>query len=219
MIAPTTAADPSRTEAGAPVLRVQRLSLAKEDSSGRSGRGLDGGPRREVVVLPGVSGHGRGSCCTRCRAKDSAAASIWERPTCRRCTGRAAQAGPAFRARGATRSACGSHARLAHNLLLTRRRPCRSHWADQRQDHGRRSADIIRRSIQGRWAPLGGPVSCPGATCRSSIVGREIDANTRADRFVAATWGVDPSARPRFARSKILELRDQGLRGAAWSSE
>ncbi|WP_198972652.1 ABC transporter ATP-binding protein [Xylophilus sp. ASV27] len=203
---------PSRL--GAPVLRVQGLSLTRE-----SPFGVDLGDVRlevragEVVGIAGVSGNGQKELLYALSGEDTRAA-----PAMVEVAGR-----PAGRLGPDARRALGLHfvpeerlgrgavptLGLAHNLLLTRGNAVgRGGWikvgALERQ-----ARDIIGRFHVKAGGPNATARSLSGGNLQKFIVGREIDANPRLLIVSQPTWGVDVGAAAQI-RGEILALRDAG---------
>jgi ABC-type uncharacterized transport system ATPase subunit len=200
---------------GAPVLRVQDLSLAREDQFGVDLEDISievcAG---EVVGIAGVSGNGQRELLYALSGEDCRAASASIRlgdtdvaalhPGMRRKLG--LHFVPEERlGRGAVPTLG-----LAQNLLLTRNEAL-SHglgWIRVRTlQH--QAADIIRRFNVKAGGPDAAARSLSGGNLQKFIVGREIDAKPRLLIVSQPTWGVDVGAAAQI-RAEILALRDQG---------
>ncbi|MGE4240792.1 MAG: ABC transporter ATP-binding protein [Ramlibacter sp.] len=199
---------------GEAVLRVQALSLAREDQFGVDLENIDFEVRAgEVVGIAGVSGNGQRELLYALSGEDARAPadSI-------RVGGQAAgRLGPARRrelglhfvpeerlGRGAV-PAMG----LAHNLLLTRRESVRgSGWIDVKDLQAQAGRIIANFKVK-----AGGPHalarSLSGGNLQKFIVGREIDARPKLLIVSQPTWGVDVGASAQI-RGEILALRDAG---------
>ena len=201
-------------QAGASVLQVRGLTLAREDQFGvdledialtvHSG---------EVVGIAGVSGNGQKELLYALSGEDCRAA-----PAMVRILGK-----DAARLRPGRRRALGLHfvpeerlgrgavptLSLAHNLLLTRNDAvARSGWI-----RVRRLAEQARETIARYQVKAGGPQSAAkslsGGNLQKFIVGREIDARPKLLIVSQPTWGVDVGAAAQI-RAAILALRDAG---------
>ena len=204
--------------AGAPVLRVQGLSLAREDQFGvdlddislevRSG---------EVVGIAGVSGNGQKELLYALSGED-----VRARPgSIRMGEVDASSLHPGGRrklglhfvpeerlGRGAVPTLS-----LAHNMLLTRNESISfprfaGGWVRVGQLEAHAAAIIARFKVK-----AGGPRSVArslsGGNLQKFIVGREIDAKPRLFIVSQPTWGVDVGAAAQI-RGEILALRDAG---------
>ncbi|MFN3376133.1 MAG: ABC transporter ATP-binding protein [Burkholderiaceae bacterium] len=199
---------------GATVLRVQGLSLARQDQFGVDLIDVDLQVRAgEVVGIAGVSGNGQKELLYALSGEDPRADAA-----CIEVAGqKAGRLGPAARralglhfvpeerlGRGAVPSMG-----LAHNLLLTRTGAVsRSGWirVGALQAHAR---DIIARFNVKAGGPNAAARSLSGGNLQKFIVGREIDANPRLLIVSQPTWGVDVGAAAQI-RGEILALRDAG---------
>lgn len=205
-------------KAGAPVLRVQRLTLTREDQFGVDLDGITLEVRAgEVVGIAGVSGNGQKELLYALSGEDvrSSPGSI--------CIGDA----DVSRLDPARRRRLGLHfvpeerlgrgavptLGLAHNVLLTRHESI-SHprlgggWIRVGQLEAQ-AFEIIRRfhvKAGGAHSPAR---SLSGGNLQKFIVGREIDARPKLFIVSQPTWGVDVGAAAQI-RGEILELRDAG---------
>ena len=204
--------------AGAPVLRVKNLKLAREDQFGMDLVGITLDVRAgEVLGIAGVSGNGQKELLYALSGEDvrSAPGSILIddtdvsglHPGARRKLG--LHFVPEERlGRGAVPTLG-----LAHNLLLTRNESI-SHprfaggWIRVHQLEAHAS-DIIKRFNVKAGGPRSAARSLSGGNLQKFIVGREIDANPKLFIVSQPTWGVDVGAAAQI-RSEILELRDAG---------
>ena len=200
--------------AGATVLSVQQLALAKQDPFGMDLQGISLDVRAgEIVGMAGVSGNGQQELMAALSGEDPRAA-----PGCIRMNGLdIAQAGPV------TRRAMGLHfvpeerlgrgavptLSLAQNTLLTRTEAVRRWgWIDSGQ---------VQRLTEGLMARFNVKAGGPGAAAKSLsggnlqkfIVGREIAANPTLLIISQPTWGVDVGAAAQI-RGELLKLRDAG---------
>ncbi len=200
---------------GAPVLRVQALSLAREDQFGVDLEDISievcAG---EVVGVAGVSGNGQRELLYALSGEDCRAASGSIRlggadvatlhPGMRRKLG--LHFVPEERlGRGAVPTLG-----LAQNLLLTRSEALSNGlgWIKVRTLR-QQAADIIRRFNVKAGGPDAAARSLSGGNLQKFIVGREIDAKPRLLIVSQPTWGVDVGAAAQI-RGEILALRDQG---------
>ena len=199
--------------AGAPVLRVQRLSLPRASPFAVELKDVDltvyAG---EIVGVAGVSGNGQQELMAALSGEDPRAA-----PGAVTLFGTdIARAGPRARrrlglhfvpeerlGRGAVPTLS-----LALNTLLTRTETVTGGWIRQRE---------LRRLAQHLIAAFnvkaGGPdaaaKSLSGGNLQKFIVGREIDAKPKCLIVSQPTWGVDVGAAAQI-RQALLALRDDG---------
>ena len=203
---------------GAPVLRAQQLTLAREDQFGVDLDSISLEVRAgEVVGIAGVSGNGQKELLYALSGEDvrAPAGSIHMadvdvssmHPGARRKLG--LHFVPEERlGRGAVPTLA-----LAHNLLLTRNESI-SHpgfgggWIRVKQLE-RQAAGIIRRFHVKAGGPRAAARSLSGGNLQKFIVGREIDANPKLFVVSQPTWGVDVGATAQI-RAEILGLRDAG---------
>jgi ABC-type uncharacterized transport system ATPase subunit len=203
---------------GAPVLRVQNLSLVREDQFGVDLDGIALEVRAgEVVGIAGVSGNGQKELLYALSGEDVRAAPgairMGEADVSRLHPGGRRKLGLHFvpeerLGRGAVPTLS-----LAHNLLLTRTGSI-AHprfaggWirGAQLQAH---AAAIIRRFNVKAGGPQSVARSLSGGNLQKFIVGREIDAAPRLFIVSQPTWGVDVGAAAQI-RGEILALRDAG---------
>jgi ABC-type uncharacterized transport system ATPase subunit len=200
--------------AGDSVLRVQGLSLPREDQFGvdlddislevRSG---------EVVGIAGVSGNGQQELLYALSGEDTRAQAAMIQvfgqqvghvgPAPRRALG--VQFVPEERlGRGAVPTLG-----LAQNLMLTRTDAIhKSGWIDVKALEAQ-AAGIIRRFNVKAGGPHAAAKSLSGGNLQKFIVGREIDANPKLLIVSQPTWGVDVGAAAQI-RGEILALRDAG---------
>ncbi len=203
---------------GAPVLRVQDLSLAREDQFGVDLHHITLEVHAgEVLGIAGVSGNGQRELLYALSGEDvrSSAGSIQmgEHDVSGLGPGERRQFGLHFvpeerLGRGAVPSLG-----LAHNLLLTRIESI-SHprfaggWiAVERLE--RQAKQIIQRFNVKASGPRAAARSLSGGNLQKYIVGREIDAKPKLLIVSQPTWGVDVGAAAQI-RGEILALRDAG---------
>lgn len=203
--------------AGDVVLRVQGLSLPREDQFGVDLDGVGFELRAgEVLGIAGVSGNGQKELLYALSGEDRRAV-----PHAIQIFGRAAGAlGPD------RRRALGLHfvpeerlgrgavpvLSLADNLPLTRREHVKGGWLR----HGAlraQAASVIARFKVKAGGPHGGAgaaaKSLSGGNLQKFIVGREIDAAPKLLIVSQPTWGVDVGAAAQI-RAELLALRDAG---------
>ncbi|MGV3493768.1 MAG: ABC transporter ATP-binding protein [Ramlibacter sp.] len=201
-------------EAGEVVLRVQGLTLPREDQFGHDLDDISFDVRAgEVVGIAGVSGNGQQELLYALSGEDTRAA-----PAMVQVDGKpVGRFGPAHRrhlglhfvpeerlGRGAVPTLS-----LAQNLLLTRTDAVgRSGWI-RTGALRQQAADLIRRFNVKAGGPHATAKSLSGGNLQKFIVGREIDANPRLLIVSQPTWGVDVGASAQI-RAEILALRDAG---------
>jgi simple sugar transport system ATP-binding protein len=201
-------------QAGEVVLRVDALSLPREDQFGVDLDAVTLEVRAgEVVGIAGVSGNGQRELLYALSGEDRRAA-----PDMIQVGGsRAGRLGPAHRrrlglhfvpeerlGRGAVPTLG-----LAHNLVLTRTDAVgKSGWIDVKALQ-RQAAGIIQRFNVKAGGPNAAAKSLSGGNLQKFIVGREIDAKPRLLVISQPTWGVDVGAAAQI-RGEILALRDAG---------
>jgi simple sugar transport system ATP-binding protein len=199
---------------GPAVLRVQGLTLAREDQFGHDLDAISFEVRSgEVVGIAGVSGNGQRELLFALSGEDTRAAPDMVQvdghsvgrlgPTRRRQLG--LHFVPEERlGRGAVPSLG-----LAQNLLLTRRDAVgRGGWI-RTGALREQAAGIIRRFNVKAGGPNAAARSLSGGNLQKFIVGREIDANPKLLIVSQPTWGVDVGAAAQI-RAEILALRDAG---------
>ena len=199
---------------GATVLKVNSLTLAREDQFGVDLEGVCMEVKAgEVVGIAGVSGNGQKELLYALSGED-----IRAKPSMIEISGHAAgRLGPGRRrglglhfvpeerlGRGAVPTLA-----LAHNLLLTRREALgKSGWINVKLLQAQ-AADLIKRFNVKAGGPNSAAKSLSGGNLQKFIVGREIDAKPTLLIVSQPTWGVDVGASAQI-RGEILELRDAG---------
>ncbi|MCY7307920.1 MAG: ABC transporter ATP-binding protein [Rhodoferax sp.] len=200
---------------GAEVLRVQALSLPKDDQFGVDLDALSLEVRAgEIVGIAGVSGNGQKELLYALSGEDRRAAAGSIRmgavdmsrlhPGERRALG--LHFVPEERlGRGAVPTLG-----LAHNLLLTRNEALSpaTGWISVKTLQAQ-AVDIIRRFNVKAGGPDSAARSLSGGNLQKFIVGREIDAKPKLLIVSQPTWGVDVGASAQI-RGEILALREQG---------
>ncbi len=208
---------------GEVVLRVQGLSLPREDQFGHDLDDIAFDVRAgEVVGIAGVSGNGQRELLFALSGEDTRAA-----PDMVQVAGQpVGRFGPAHRrhlglhfvpeerlGRGAVPTLG-----LAQNLLLTRTDTVgRGGWIDVKGLRAQ-AADIIRRFNVKAGGPDAAAKSLSGGNLQKFIVGREIDARPKLLIVSQPTWGVDVGASAQI-RAEILALRDAGCAVLVLSEE
>jgi general nucleoside transport system ATP-binding protein len=208
---------------GEVVLRVQGLTLPREDQFGHDLDDISFEVRAgEVVGIAGVSGNGQRELLFALSGEDRRAA-----PQMIEVTGKpVGRYGPAHRrhlglhfvpeerlGRGAV-----PNLGLAQNLLLTRTDAVsRSGWIRTAALRAQ-ALDIIRRFNVKAGGPDATAKSLSGGNLQKFIVGREIDANPKLLIVSQPTWGVDVGASQQI-RAEILALRDAGCAVLVLSEE
>jgi simple sugar transport system ATP-binding protein len=208
---------------GEVVLRVQGLTLPREDQFGHDLDDISFEVRAgEVVGVAGVSGNGQKELLYVLSGEDRRAPheSI-------QVAGKAVgRWGPAHRrhlglhfvpeerlGRGAVPGLG-----LARNLLLTRTDAvARSGWIDVKRLQ-QQAAGIIQRFNVKAGGPNAAARSLSGGNLQKFIVGREIDARPKLLIVSQPTWGVDVGAAAQI-RGEILKLRDEGCAVLVLSEE
>lgn len=204
--------------AGAPVLQVKGLSLARENQFGVDLDNISLAVRSgEVVGIAGVSGNGQKELLYALSGEDVRARPgsirIGEVDASRLHSGGRRKLGLHFvpeerLGRGAVPTMS-----LAHNVLLTRNESIffprfAGGWVRVRQLEAHAAAIIARFKVK-----AGGPRavarSLSGGNLQKFIVGREIDAKPLLFVVSQPTWGVDVGASAQI-RGEILALRDAG---------
>ncbi|MFI4926546.1 MAG: ABC transporter ATP-binding protein [Burkholderiales bacterium] len=210
-------------EPGEVVLRVQGLTLPREDQFGHDLDDISFEVRAgEVVGIAGVSGNGQRELLFALSGEDRRAA-----PRMIEVAGKpVGRYGPAHRrhlglhfvpeerlGRGAVPGLG-----LAQNLLLTRTDAVgRSGWIRTKALRAQ-AVDIIRRFNVKAGGPDATAKSLSGGNLQKFIVGREIDAKPKLLIVSQPTWGVDVGASQQI-RAEILALRDAGCAVLVLSEE
>ena len=206
-------------KAGAVVLDVRQLDLAKDEQFGVDLQQVALQVRAgEVVGIAGVSGNGQKELLYALSGEDTraAAAAIVVRnrnagklgPKRRRALG--LHFVPEERlGRGAVPSLS-----LARNLMLTRKEAVtaggwlRGGWLKGRQLQAQAQRIIARYQVKAA-GPQASASSLSGGNLQKFIMGREIDANPTLLIVSQPTWGVDVGAATQI-RGELLKLRDAG---------
>jgi simple sugar transport system ATP-binding protein len=202
------------SKAGAPVLRVKRLSLARQDPFAMDLHDVCLDVHAgEIVGIAGVSGNGQQELMAALSGEDmrGAAGSVWLSGT------DISQSDPR------TRRALGLHfvpeerlgrgavplLSLAQNTLLTRTETVsRSGWIQTRRVQAL-AQDLIARFNVKAGGTGSTAKSLSGGNLQKFIVGREIAAGPKLLIVSQPTWGVDVGAAAQI-RGELLQLRDAG---------
>jgi simple sugar transport system ATP-binding protein len=213
--------------AGAPVLRVQNLQLAREDQFGVDLHGITLTVRAgEVVGIAGVSGNGQKELLYALSGEDVRASPgsirIGEADASHLHPGGRRKLGLHFVPEERLGRGAVPTLGLAHNLLLTRNEAISNPrfaggWVrlGQLEDQ---AARIIRRFNVKAGGPRSAARSLSGGNLQKFIVGREIDAKPKLFIVSQPTWGVDVGAAAQI-RGEILALRDAGCAVLVLSEE
>jgi simple sugar transport system ATP-binding protein len=201
-------------KAGATVLHVNNLSLAREDQFGVDLEGVTLEVRSgEVVGIAGVSGNGQRELLYAlsgedCRA-DSPMIRIFGRDAAHMRPGQRRALGLHFVPEERLGRGAVPTLGLAHNLLLTRDNAIgKSGWINVKA-LAQHAATIIERFNVKAGGPDSAAKSLSGGNLQKFIVGREIDAGPKLLIVSQPTWGVDVGASAQI-RGAILALRDAG---------
>jgi simple sugar transport system ATP-binding protein len=201
-------------EPGAAVLKVQGLSLSKQDQFGTELADIDFDVRAgEVVGIAGVSGNGQQELMCALSGEDTRAAAgtirVFDQDVSRASPRRRRALGLHFvpeerLGRGAVPTLS-----LAQNTLLTRTEHVgRSGWLRMRAVERQAAALIERFKVKAGGAGAAAR-SLSGGNLQKFIVGREIDAKPKLLIVSQPTWGVDVGAAAQI-RAELLALRDTG---------
>jgi general nucleoside transport system ATP-binding protein len=200
--------------AGAAVLSVAGLSLAKQDPFGMDLHSLDFEVRAgEIVGVAGVSGNGQQELMAALSGEDPRAAAgtirLGGQDIARASPGQRRKLGLHFvpeerLGRGAVPTLS-----LAQNTLLTRTETVsRGGWIATAGVQ-RLAQDLISRFNVKAGGPGALAKSLSGGNLQKFIVGREIAANPKLLIVSQPTWGVDVGAAAQI-RGELLALRDAG---------
>ena len=200
---------------GAPVLRVQALSLPREDQFGVDLDSVSIEVRAgEVVGIAGVSGNGQRELLYALSGEDCRAPAgsirMGETDVAAMHPGSRRKLGLHFVPEERLGRGAVPTLGLAHNLLLTRNEALSAPlgWIKVKTLQ-EQAADIIRRFNVKAGGPASVARSLSGGNLQKFIVGREIDARPKLLIVSQPTWGVDVGAAAQI-RGEILALRDQG---------
>jgi simple sugar transport system ATP-binding protein len=199
---------------GDTVLRVNRLSLAREDQFGVDLEAVSMQVRAgEVVGIAGVSGNGQKELLYALSGEDTRAEpamiQVFGQDAARFGPGRRRALGVHFVPEERLGRGAVPTLGLAHNLMLTRTDAIgRSGWIDVRALRAQAQGIIARFNVKA-GGPDAAAKSLSGGNLQKFIVGREIDANPKLLIVSQPTWGVDVGAAAQI-RGEILALRDAG---------
>ncbi|MEO8525562.1 MAG: ABC transporter ATP-binding protein [Caldimonas sp.] len=200
--------------AGAVVLEVRDLSLAKEDPFGTTLDAVSFEVRGgEVLGIAGVSGNGQQELMRALSGEDVRAPKgtirLFDRDIARERPSRRRRQGLHFvpeerLGRGAVPTLS-----LAQNTLLTRTRAVGAAGWIRVGDVASLAEALIRRFYVKAGGPGSAAKSLSGGNLQKFIVGREIDADPKLLIVSQPTWGVDVGAAAQI-RGELLALRDNG---------
>ena len=200
---------------GAPMLRVQALSLARNDQFGVDLEDVSIEVRAgEVVGIAGVSGNGQKELLYALSGEDCRAAAgsirLGDADVAALHPGMRRKLGLHFVPEERLGRGAVPTLGLAHNLLLTRNEVVSKGigWIRVRRLQDQ-AADIIRRFNVKAGGPDAAARSLSGGNLQKFIMGREIDAKPKLLIVSQPTWGVDVGAAAQI-RGEILALRDEG---------
>ncbi|HUG23865.1 ABC transporter ATP-binding protein [Piscinibacter sp.] len=204
----------TRASPGAVVLRVDRLSLVRQDQFGHDLQDIAFDVRAgEIVGIAGVSGNGQQELMAALSGEDPRAAPqairLFDHAIGRQSPRQRRRQGLHFVPEERLGRGAVPGLSLAQNTLLTRTRAVgRSGWITT----GEVTA-LARRLIERFNVKAAGPdaaaKSLSGGNLQKFIVGREIDADPKLLIVSQPTWGVDVGAATQI-RSELLKLRDAG---------
>ena len=205
-------------KAGAPVLTVHKLALAREDQFGVDLDGISLQVRAgEVVGIAGVSGNGQRELLYALSGEDVRAPEksvrMGEMDVGRLNPDDRRQLGLHFVPEERLGRGAVPTLGLAHNLLLTRSEAVSNPgfaggWINVKKLQTQ-ATDIIQNFNVKAGGPNSVARSLSGGNLQKFIVGREIDAKPKLLIVSQPTWGVDVGAAAQI-RGEILALRDAG---------
>jgi general nucleoside transport system ATP-binding protein len=205
-------------QAGATVLQVRGLQLARENQFGVDLTDLHLQVQAgEVVGIAGVSGNGQRELMMALSGEDGRAppCSVWmdSHDIARLPPGQRRALGLNFVPEERLGRGAVPQLSLAHNLLLTRTQALRwprlaGGWILEKplRAHAQRLIEKFQVKTTG---PRAAARSLSGGNLQKFLVGREIDAAPRLLIVSQPTWGVDVGAAAQI-RSALLALRDAG---------
>jgi len=205
-------------QAGAPVLDVNALSLAREDQFGVDLDGISLQVRAgEVVGIAGVSGNGQKELMYALSGEDCRAPKnsirMGDTDVSALHPGERRKLGLHFVPEERLGRGAVPNLSLAHNLLLTRTESISLPKLAGGWIKPRALEQHAARLIQSFNVKAGGPRalarSLSGGNLQKFIVGREIEAGPKLFIVSQPTWGVDVGAAAQI-RGEILALRDAG---------
>jgi simple sugar transport system ATP-binding protein len=205
-------------KAGAAVLTVHNLALAREDQFGVDLDGISLQVRAgEVVGIAGVSGNGQRELLYALSGEDVRAPEksvrMGEVDVARLNPDDRRQLGLHFVPEERLGRGAVPTLGLAHNLLLTRSEAVSNPgfaggWINVKKLQSQ-AVDIIQNFNVKAGGPNSVARSLSGGNLQKFIVGREIDAKPKLLIVSQPTWGVDVGAAAQI-RAEILALRDAG---------
>jgi len=199
---------------GATVMKVERLSLPKQDPFGMTLVDIGFEVRAgEIVGIAGVSGNGQQELMAALSGEDARAApgaiTLFDKPIGNHSPRRRRKEGLHFvpeerLGRGAVPTLS-----LAQNTLLTRTEAVSgAGWINVRAVQLLAANLISRYNVRAGGAGAAAK-SLSGGNLQKFIVGREIDAKPKLLIVSQPTWGVDVGAAAQI-RGALLALRDEG---------
>ena len=199
---------------GATVLKVQGLSLAKEDPFGMTLADIEFEVRAgEIVGIAGVSGNGQQELIAALSGEDERSPPdsirLFDRPIGNHSPRRRRKEGLHFvpeerLGRGAVPTLS-----LAQNTLLTRTETVSASGWISVDAVNLLAANLISRFNVRAGGPSAAAKSLSGGNLQKFLVGREIAANPKLLIVSQPTWGVDVGAAAQI-RGELLKLRDEG---------
>jgi len=201
-------------KAGAVVLDVRDLSLAKDDEFGMNLDAISFQVRAgEIVGVAGVSGNGQQELMAALSGEDPRAPidsiRLFDRDIARHLPRKRRAAGLHFVPEERLGRGAVPMLSLAQNTLLTRTEAVgRSGWVRTADMSALATALISRFNVKA-GGPTAAAKSLSGGNLQKFLVGREIDANPKLLIVSQPTWGVDVGAAAQI-RGELLALRDKG---------
>jgi len=200
--------------AGAAVLEVRGLSLARQDHFGVDLDGVDFTVRAgEILGVAGVSGNGQQELLAALSGEDRRAPAASITLAGRPIGGQAPRARRRLGLHFVPEERLGRGAvpemSLAHNTLLTRSETVRRGGWIARSAVQALARRLIERFAVKASGPDAAARSLSGGNLQKFIVGREIDAGPKLLVVAQPTWGVDVGAAA-LIRGELLALRDAG---------
>jgi simple sugar transport system ATP-binding protein len=200
--------------AGAVVLGVKSLSLAKQDQFGVDLKDIGFEVRAgEIVGVAGVSGNGQQELLAALSGEDQRAAResimLFGQPIGEQSPRRRRKHGLHFVPEERLGRGAVPVMSLAQNTLLTRNEGVAASGWLRTGAIDALAARLIERFHVKAGGPGAAAKSLSGGNLQKFIVGREIDANPKLLIVSQPTWGVDVGAAA-LIRGELLKLRDAG---------
>ena len=202
------------SQAGAVVMAVKNLALAKTDQFGVNLQGISFDVRAgEIVGVAGVSGNGQQELMAALSGEDQRAApesvTLFGKPIGDHSPRHRRKEGLHFVPEERLGRGAVPTMPLAANTLLTRTEAVSSWgWVDVGKV-SKLAEHVIQRFNVKAGGPGAAAKSLSGGNLQKFIVGREIDANPKLLIVSQPTWGVDVGAAA-LIRGELLKLRDAG---------